>query len=66
MRRGQELPHSRIWQRNSREAGQPGVYEILALKRREVLQREGWSSDVEDNVKVKPLNTTRCYERAPF
>lgn len=49
--RGQELPCSRIKQRNSREAGQPGGYEVLELKRREVLQGEGWGRGMEDNVK---------------
>lgn len=37
-----------------------GIYEVLALKRREALQREGWSSKMEDDVKVKPSKTTRC------
>lgn len=51
VRRGQELPCSRIKQRNSREAGQPGGYEVLELERREVLQGEGWGREMEDNVK---------------
>ena len=51
MRRGQELPCSWIKKRNSREAGQPGGYGVLELERREVLQGEGWSREMEDNVK---------------
>lgn len=41
----------RTRQGNSREGGQPGEQEVMGLKGREVLQREEWSSEKEDNFK---------------
>lgn len=39
----------RIGRRKPREVGQPGGYELTKLQGREVLQRDEWSSEMEDN-----------------